>query len=565
MVQLGHAVGEPVDAERIDVHRTLGAKIAGKATAEVTHRRETQYLSFWELSTDPGKIHDGLRLAADVPSEAVITIDLALTPYDLLGERPLFHLAKAAVAMVEHSDRALLLLLPQRLPPNTSLLWLQLQRADTEGRVVAASTGGDIRCFGTPLPESAVSLKQAIRRDAERLSESLQDRFERKIVRRLGHFKATDRKRRPRCARFHYDCDLAAPELTDLIERWLRRKLRPKQGLEGATLVLCGVESGWMINAAMIVAGRVGARCAQLPARPKSADIRALPKDRRNVLVFDVVSSGATLDAAVKAMSNAGAPFESFAYAALASGEHVLSSGPVTVEPAAIRPREMTTRDNCLQHAATVPYTSPAKPERWLQISSFDMWAMLSDVDWRAEAYGPAGHERFAWLPDFSKVFDNYGNWIALRYAKLLEHLRHTSDVVVVCPDEPAVQALVAKLRLRFEDRLVAVAVSRRLINEIAAKEVKVADVKRNAEENPAQDWQLQLLQLRERQVPVIVLDEFAASGGTAAAMIELLRSFKVEVAAYLPFLDFNTRLTLRGGVAVHPLYTLPNPRPKTR
>ena len=562
VVQLGHAVGEPVEGARLKMHEALAATVVDAKPAQIHAPRETQYLSFGRLSSAPARIKELLQPATEVPDDAFITIDLAGTPYDLLGERLLFHLAHALADIVEGTSRTVLVLLPKSPPDGTSLLWPRLLSLDTEGWVLIADGEGAVRAFGAQPSPSLHALKTEIRRHRGKLTAPLQQRFERKVMQRLGHFRSADSKGNKGCARFHYDCSLAEAELTGLLDAWLRRTLKTKAERAGATFVLCGVTSGWMLNAVMIVAGRHGMTYKALPARPKVGDVRELPADRKLLLVFDVVSSGATLGSAVKAMTKAGVAPQPQAFAALAMSKNVLTSGPLTAEAIAFVRHGFTRLRDCPQCGARLPHDSRAKPERQLRISTFDMWTMLTDVTWAPEAYGPEGQPRYPYLPDFGEVFTEYGNWVAFRYGLLLHALGRTTDVVVVCPDEPAVQELVGKLRLRFEDRLVAVAVSRQLINEIAAKRVKPADVERGAAEEPTEDWELQLRQLRESGTSVVVIDEFAASGGTAQAMIDLLKAFKIEVAAYLPFLDFNTKLELRGGVPLHTIYELPNPRP---
>jgi adenine/guanine phosphoribosyltransferase-like PRPP-binding protein len=550
-------VGEPVDRERIAMHEALATAIVGAVAPADDSPGETLYLSFEKLSTDPAAIRTLLRPDRELPNSAVLIVDLALPPYALLAEPLLANLAQAVVELVEGSDRTALLLL-ERMPPDISLLWFGLSRLGERGRIHVADTSGNVRAFGAT---ASPQLMAVVRKEGARLASPVQQRFERKLLRSLGHFRARDRAGRSRCARFHYDCSLALDELSELLVTWVRRRATTKQARAAATLVLCGVESGWMVDAAMVAAGRAGTRLVRIPARPRKKDLHAIPPGGKTLLVFDVVSSGATLDAAVRALSKAGIAAQPRAFAALAASRQVLQSGPVTVDAQHIASRELVEPEACPQCRAGMRHTPPARPGQ-LRISAFDMWTVLLDVPWAAETYGPGGLPRFDYLPEFGEVFRSYGDWIAFRYELLLRELGQTSDVVVVCPDEPAVRELVAKLRLRFDDRLVAVAVNRGLINDIAARSVKPADVKRETHRQDARDWQVQLRMLQESQSPVVVLDEFAASGATAEAIIDLLRAFKISVSAYLPFVDFNTRLDLRGGVPVHPLYQLPSPRP---
>jgi adenine/guanine phosphoribosyltransferase-like PRPP-binding protein len=562
VVHLGQAVGEPVTEARIDMHRALAATVVDARLDVDAPAREAQYLSFETLSTAPARIGALLASAAQHPSDAVVIIDLAAAPFELLGERFLYALASAIAAIADGSTRTVLLLLDRIPATETSLLWHGLAALNTDGEVIVAGGDRSIRVFGRDPGRPVGELKKQIRRQGDKLTGRLDRRFARKVLPRLGHYQTTDREGTPLCARFHYDCSLGEPELTKLLDRWVRRRVRTKADRAQITFLLCGVVSDWLENAVFIVADDYGANVHPLPSRPTAQDLQGVDDARTTILVFDVVSSGATLDAAVAAVAAAGVAAEPRAFAALATGKHVLTSGPVTVDPVDIVHRDVRPPADCPQCRAEIPYTDPNEPDRFLRITSFDMWTMLSDVGWGRELYGPEGLVKYEYLPNFQDLFRDYGNWIAFRYSLLLEQLQQTSEVVVVCPAEPAVEELVAKLRLRFEDRLVAVAVSRELINQIADQRVAVAAVEREATKNATEDWQLQLLELRRNQTQVVVIDEFAASGSTAQAMVSLLRAFKVQVAAYLPFLDFNTGLELGSGIAVAPLYELPSPRP---
>lgn len=402
------------------MHEALATAIVGDVAPAHDSPGETLFLSFEKLSIDPASIRKVLRPDRELPDTAVIIVDLALPPYALLGEPLLANLAQAVVELVQGSSRTLLLLL-ERMPPDISLLWFGLSRLGERGQIHVADTGGAIRAFGlgaTASPE----LKAVARREGARLASPVQQRFEHKLLRSLGHFRARDRSGQPRCARFYYDCSLALEELSELLVAWIRRRAKTKKARAATTLVLCGVESGWMVDAAMVAAGRAGTKLVRIPVRPKKTDLGAIPTGGTALLIFDVVSSGATLDAAVKALSKAGIAAESRGFAALATSRQVLQSGPITIDAQHVAGRELIDPKACPQCRAGMPHTPPSRPGQ-LRISSFDMWTMLLDVSWAAETYGPGGVPRYDYVPQLGEVFRSYGDWIAFRYEVLLREL----------------------------------------------------------------------------------------------------------------------------------------------
>jgi hypothetical protein len=181
--------------------------------------------------------------------------------------------------------------------------------------------------------------------------------------------------------------------------------------------------------------------------------------------------------------------------------------------------------------------------------------------------YGAPEKELYDYIPDFGPLFERYGDWIAHKYGQLLDHLDYGGDVVVVHPDEGRAGQLVRSLQLRVEQRLVAVAIPRRVLTDVGEQTVAPYDVFQQASSaaeigHDLADWQRQLLQLRSQHGLALVLgmDEFNASGRSARAMVDLLHAFGVQVGAYLPFLDRHPTGPVPD-VATQALYEIESPR----
>lgn len=192
-------------------------------------------------------------------------------------------------------------------------------------------------------------------------------------------------------------------------------------------------------------------------------------------------------------------------------------------------------------------------------LPSDDLWEVLLDVSWGPEHYGSTDSNLYPCIPDLSEAFEKYGDWIAYMYERLLNAQGYTSEVIVVCPQEPAVEALVEQLSTRFENRAVAVLVPRGVIDNAAKRTLPDPN---SPPSGPNNEWHDQLNLLRDSNAAVVAIDEFNSSGSTASGLNRLLGRFGVKLSAYLPFIDWG-ELNRIESTPVHPLYSFPNPRPR--
>jgi hypothetical protein len=315
-----------------------------------------------------------------------------------------------------------------------------------------------------------------------------------------------------------------------------------------------------MASAGAVAADRVRASYTEVKT---AADPPGQLSPAINICVFDVISSGATLEAFQHAASSWAAPVARKAFAALATKAAVLSGPQMTVQPVLTVEQETVPATTCTRCREGLPFTDPSRPDPQLQIAADSMWWMLRNVTWGPETYGPKHGRRYPLIPHLSEVFERWGDWIAYKYAIVMEGLGLADAPVVVCPEESAALALVERLSARFDDQLVAILLPRELLVDLEddPERARAVAAEAKAAQHAPHEWARQLIALSGGGVPVIVIDEFNATGTTARAIADLVRAFQIQVAAYLPFLDWDVedRLTF---MPLRPLYGFPNPRP---
>ncbi|MBE2319079.1 hypothetical protein DVA67_024100 [Solirubrobacter sp. CPCC 204708] len=541
VVHLGQAVTQPVSESRRKEHRWLARSLNGLGV-DPWFRQDSAYLSVKQLSTEPTRVQHFVEPPADLPDDATIILDLSDAPYELLNEPLLAGLADGVGRMLAGGPRTILILLC-KLPPE-SLLWEFLERdtaADGTGRVVVLDDEGALRSFGhgkrgfTPLMRDWPGRRR-------QASGTANERFERRVVTRLGHFATADGER---CTPAWQDMRGAVGELTECLSNWI-----DQTGAAGTRMIVCGPYSREFRVAVVAAAAACGGD-AGFAATPDELEDTA--SGVGNVLAFEYVRSGDTLGDFRRALPSWGVPVRTRALAVMAApAAYGLRHPDLQLDVLAVRGHEDVQRSACARCLASAPrLEDPSRTDPGTGIDAATMWWMLDRVPWGPEGYGPPEHARYPYIPDFSAVFERFGDWIALKYEELLKGIGLVDDLVVVCAAEPAVRDLVKRLASRFQNQLVPVEIERDVIDAVAADAARahglasaLDDVSDASETIPA--WRRQLADLGGREtgtghrLAVIALDEFNASGATARGLTTLLGAFGVTLDAYVPFVDWS-------------------------
>jgi hypothetical protein len=388
-----------------------------------------------------------------------------------------------------------------------------------------------------------------------------------RLLRRLGHFEVERPEGfEPVCARYFYDLSYAEAEVADLLEHRIKHAYKAAE-LKDSTLVLFGARSPWMSTVGSFLEARLGCGYVELSRDARGRRPKGL-SSKCNILLFDMISTGDVRDQAVAAFAKWGLPVGKEAFTALTTDPSVLDEHDVVTIGALAKVSQRTVVSaECPQCAAHIPHDRFQLEEHFVAISAYDMWSMMLDVPWAPETYGADKPDLYDYIPNFGVLFERYGPWIAYKYRKLLDHLGHAGDVVMVHPDEDRAGQLIRSLQTSFGQRLVAVGIPRPVLDAVRDKEKSPEEIfdevtAAQDADDELEDWQRQLLQLRGQHgaAHVLGIDEFNASGRSARALVDILHAFGIEVAAYLPFLDRQPGAKV-GNVPAHALYKIVSPR----
>ena len=495
----------------------------------------------------------------------VTIIDTSANQYYLLREPVLFHLAKAAVTACSRKySRILAIILPE-LPAESSLFWRPLEAAFGLP-IIVLSMGGEHRVLMPDLAPDDPRLFMSMSVEfTARLSLESQAEVERRLVRRVGHFERPT-SGDPVCSRYFWDGSYAVPGISRLIAGRIIEAVENGEMAEPELVAIHSPMSPWLLKVAMTVADHL-----DLQDNPIIDVSRGFPEGLKSsqllqhvVLITDLVDTGNAAEEALRVLLDHGAEVEPVIFAAMSRGttgvvecheNTYLVSHLFKVDPHSFL------QVNCPMCKLGIPHDSSTE-ESYYQIRAYDMWEMLLGHEWREESPVPPGAVKLQSAPDLKVVFEEYGDWIALKLRERLTSLKSLGvgeDVTVVCPDEPNVLVLVDRLRTLYDHRLTVVAIPREAIGKDVQTVRRLGRVARDRRDSSV--WYTQLEHLAEKRIGVVVIDEFNASGGTVRGLMKLLKDSHIHVIAYLPFWDRAPGEANGGFATTCSLYEFYSPR----
>lgn len=246
-ILLGKSASEPVPSARLAFYKWLAKQILPRQKTTFYEPTESISLSFEDIQTHTSFIQEWLLAEEPESDEALILIDLSRGPYAFMREPFLLHVAEAAVQLATPEGRKVVIALPGRAPASSSLLWVPLDRSSTElrGSVLVVDRRGDLDCRGV---ETAVAKKfsEEYRKRAAELDDDPSERFDSKLLRRMGHFDlGACGGPEGECSNYFFDAEDCIEELATLLERRVG-SIRGKSKKESWVIVPCAPETpGW--------------------------------------------------------------------------------------------------------------------------------------------------------------------------------------------------------------------------------------------------------------------------------------------------------------------------------
>ena len=546
MVRLGINTLEPVAEERQLFHEWMARRF-GRAVIMSKPAQYTKYVPAEQIRQPRRSLRDILDFMIDDGERVISIIDCSPNHYETMRENLIAHVSECAVQLAGSSDQLCVILLPRFPSINHSPFWTRLdQMGDRRGSVVVINNEGQMREFGKPVRSSfSADIYDARQR---KLSGTLEDEFRDKTVRRMGHFKIGQEGH---CSRYLFDAHRAVRELSQLI---IEKILMRSKGELARTNILVpeGIDP-WMDEAVAIAEESV--KVGRTTWRADGACPAKAEPYRKHLVVIDFVNTGDTYRKLVDSVRSSGYELHKFAIAAFVGDDfHNGGSNYPAVQHIQRVTFDRAPHGECVQCSLGLPHSSN-RGEELIGLRSYDAWEIMTEVTWKEEPYGPPQHRRHRVLPDFEEMFTQYGDYLAYKLENVLRHVSQQAEVAVVCPDEPAILAIINRMQPWADNRIAAVRLPREILERsgrMDPSDLMVAD--------EDSEWARQLRHLAERNASVVLTDEFNGSNTTAKQMIKVISAFRLRARAYAPIFNFVPGEPLQD-VQVVALYDLPSPR----
>jgi hypothetical protein len=363
-----------------------------------------------------------------------------------------------------------------------------------------------------------------------------QVRLERKCVRRLGHFPAhrTD-IRKSKCRHFSYYLHDCAGELTRFFRRWW-----DESGF-GNNPILYDLRGNDLLREVVVAHGtRLDLKVDGVIDVLENADLaKAVASTGTAVLVLDVVDSGMTLRRYVQELSTRGVQVCSSVLTGVnkrSTKDSRFENPQLLLHGLLARPTELVA-PVCPQCSIGLPFTSDAG-EELVRLRSYDVLFMISQTGWTSEPINEIPYDashRYAVVPNFSAILDEFGDWIAFKLYNALRDRGLPDDWFVIHPEEGDSSALSRKLYDCVTEELPIVRVPRERIKQ--AQQVG-DDWTTVVAESGGEAWIEQLKNMHPASA--LVIDIFNGSGMTSRTIFSLLRHFGLMPICYACVVDFS-------------------------
>ncbi|OLF09877.1 hypothetical protein [Actinophytocola xanthii] len=548
VVRLGAPTQEPVDDRRRQLHLWVARRLLN-SVRERRPATTTKYLPPEQIRSYPRLLGELLDLPNGGDEQTVAVIDCSLNHYEDLGENILYSVALCAAGFAASPGHVCIVLLP-RLPHSYhSSFWEPLNELSISGgSVLVLNNEGKFKVHGGPRPK-AEQVAPGYGQRQQELIGSRQQEFDDKIIRKMGHFEINDEY----CSRYFFDGSRTVQELSHLLVDRITHLVGSRPSLARTELIVPETVDPWMEDAVAVASGKLRMRQTKWP----SGGDRAAPdpdEHTQYLVMLDFVNTGSTYRRIIKEALGSGYNLHRYAVAAFMARDFQTEDDLPELSPIKRVRVDRVPRRDCVQCKIGLPFTNKDR-EELLRLRSYDAWEVLSHVPWIEETYGPPEHLRQKSNPDFVRLFEEFGDYLAYKLEMVLRHLVPGSAVAVACPEEPGILAVVKRMQPWADNRIVAVRVPRSVLEK--ADRSTSAEIRQLAE---GHEWSRQLAHLAERNVNVVVVDEQNGSNRTARQMIKVLESFHLRPKAYLPVFNFVPSETL-DGVRVVALYDVPRPR----
>jgi hypothetical protein len=566
--RLGRAAAEPLNASEVAFYSSLAASIAGEPCTLVKgDSRITIPVESKVVNSNPGDMYGRFVNAAEKipPSADILIVDLTSpNDADIRGGFEV-HVGRAIENVLqEHPGTAdnphvsQLILLLSELPPEGDALRHLLEPFFVNQRSVLIADSG------VYLPEGAAFSnfdQTRYRVELARMRGEPLELLKLKMIRRLGHFERKKGQKRQQCVRHFFDGRFCAAEIRQLIARRISKSYSKP---ETPYVLYHSTISSWLEGPVLRAAAELNLVCRPVDDVINETRCAKELVRRSNIfLIVPLVDSGQTLINIVAQLRKKVSIERLEVFSILStsgakefSGTRKLGRGKSSFDVAyAYRvTQDRYAPAKCPMCTLDIPH-SPIGQEPFAMLTSYDFWDMVRAHPLISEKNVPRNRPGLENVPDFAKILDSNGPWLASKVTDLLHMASNepVSDSVIVCPDEEGSQILVRYLDIVTGATVIHI--PREIIDLFYDGFDFAALEKQWQNTQPA--WFVALSTLSAQEV--VVIDEFSRSRGTFDALRRLLFEFHTSIRCFVSMADFHSKDSEPIGIPHYSLYKVPS------
>lgn len=563
-VRFGAASIQTINPQQIKFHELVAKKLFPNAkTLSRNGSDDLSSINHRQIVYKPNEIQNIIlsefRKLADSGVNHVdfCLIDFTGNPFVSIRDPLLLALSYSIIGACEKNEcKHFAILLPE-LPGEKSASVMQFKRLpeliSEDFKVVFLANDGERFTFSSN-SYSFPDIKNDYINAIDELYGNPEFRLEQKCIRRLGHFQnhyyQGDSKTCRPYSYYMYDC---SSELKTLFDAWW-------QGTNNNyEIILFDLRNNSEFREAIVAFAEENVLRVEriIDVLDNKIDVKDLIDYGEIVLVLDVVDSGTKLKQYVEALEALGLRIaQNIAVAINKTGSKTNKIGDFKIHGFLSKP-VYRLEEECIQCKLGLPF-SDDRGESFMRIRSYDMHYMVNDVGWESEpkVEVPKIGLPYPKLPIFSKMLNDYGDWIVYKMYMLLRDNNLPDSWFIIRPDEPDAMTISENLQRCTDYKITVISVPKKCINDVQSNNDKwetVLPKLKNA-------YWVEQIKKTTKDSSALILDIINASDSTALSLINLVTCFDRNPFAYSCIIDYmpaSSKIT----IPKNSLYKWNNPR----
>lgn len=554
---------DTISHECIEFHENvIKAMVGEEAGVKRLGARQTTPVTSVEYLYNPtalvGKVREELFEIVKVRKKIDVTLfDLSANSSTDVRDTIFVVLSEITKELVEYGCCNFIFLLRQI--PGEAGMGLSVYKSvvekfkDKDLRIDFISASGSFKRLVSGKGEEVSANDGMLREIFEKYYESPLQRLKNKTVRRLGHFTTRGYGEKARgCRKYSYFTLNVEKELLRLIEDWwTERKITSE------AIVFDSPNNQYLRDSINAFATKYSLLCERYEDVLVNGGIQAsIRAKNKATVVVDVVESGVRVKEIFHKLQVLGIECCREVVCVInKGGKNVTELEDVNITGFLRREREVYDAE-CEQCKCGLPFTSEVD-EAYIKLRDYEILHMIELSGWEEEPINevPVCGERYLSVPNFIKMLEQHGDWIAYKYSLLINSLNKPYDWFFLHPDQAAAGMLSSLIQNYLPTKKTVVKIPKVIIDA----QIKSDVIEGAIETGTNEEWELQLQSLRGSGA--LIMDIYNASGSTKLAMGRVLERYDITPFAYFSFIDFDPNGSKGGPYEVKSLYDWYNPR----